>query len=86
MVHDAEFSKRGNPRIGPKFELNDHTVHIVCGLLIVALRARMPNHVAMITFPNLLLAFGMVLVTASISSYIGIRRVLSIDPFEIFRV
>jgi putative ABC transport system permease protein len=31
------------------------------------------------------LAFGMVLLIAGISSYIGIRKVLKIEPFDIFR-
>jgi putative ABC transport system permease protein len=44
-----------------------------------------PNYAAMTTFGNLLLAFGMVLVIAAISSYIGIRKVLKIEPFDIFR-
>ncbi len=57
----------------------------LCSLLIAVSRARLPNYASMITFSNLLLALGMVLVIASISSYIGVRRVLSIDPFEIFR-
>lgn len=48
--------------------------------------ARMnPNYAAMTTFWNLGLAFGMVLVIAAISSYIGVRKVLKIEPFDIFR-
>ena len=39
----------------------------------------------MITFWNLALAFVMVLVIAAISSYVGVRRVLQIEPFDIFR-
>jgi putative ABC transport system permease protein len=39
----------------------------------------------LITFGNLGLAFGMVVVIAAISSYFGIRRVLKIEPFDIFR-
>jgi ABC-type antimicrobial peptide transport system permease subunit len=31
------------------------------------------------------LAFGMVLLIAAISGYIGVRRVLKIEPFDIFR-
>jgi len=34
----------------------------------------------MTTFGNLLLAFGMVIVIAGISSYIGIRKVLRSSP------
>ena len=54
-------------------------------LMISITRARLPNYAAMITFGNLGLAFGMVVVIAAISSYFGIRRVLKIEPFDIFR-
>jgi putative ABC transport system permease protein len=54
-------------------------------LMIEVARARLPNYAAMITFGNLALAFGMVLLIAGISSYIGIRKVLKIEPFDIFR-
>jgi len=54
-------------------------------LMISIARARLPNFAAMITFGNLGLAFGMVVVIAAISSYFGIRRVLRIEPFDIFR-
>ena len=36
-------------------------------------------------FSNLVLAFCMVVVIAAISSYVGIRKVLRIEPFDIFR-
>lgn len=45
----------------------------------------LPNYAAMITFWNIELAPVMVLLIAVISSYIGIRKVLRIEPFEIFR-
>ena len=45
----------------------------------------MPDYAAVITYPILALAFAMMLVIAGISSFIPARRVLSIDPFEIFR-
>jgi putative ABC transport system permease protein len=54
-------------------------------LMISIARARLPNYAAMITFWNLGLAFGMVIVIAGVSSYFGIRRVLKIEPFDIFR-
>jgi putative ABC transport system permease protein len=43
------------------------------------------NYAAMITFWNLGTAFAMVMVIAAGSSYIGIRKVLKIEPFDIFR-
>ena len=54
-------------------------------LMISLARARLPNYAAMITFWNLGLAFGMVVLIAGISSYVGIRKVLRIEPFDIFR-
>ncbi|AMP10037.1 ftsX-like permease family protein [Collimonas arenae] len=58
------------------------------GLVTVVIsiaRSRIPNYAAMITFWNLELAFGMVLLIAGISSYFGVRKVLRIEPFDIFR-
>jgi putative ABC transport system permease protein len=54
-------------------------------LIISMARLWVPNYAAMITYWNLGLAFGMVLVIAGISSYIGVRKVLKIEPFDIFR-
>jgi putative ABC transport system permease protein len=31
------------------------------------------------------MAFGMVLVIAGISSYVAVRKVLKVEPFDIFR-
>ncbi len=57
----------------------------LCAGLIWVARARLPDYAAMITFPNMGLAFVMVLVIAGISSYVGVRKVLRIEPFDIFR-
>jgi putative ABC transport system permease protein len=57
----------------------------LCALAIYLARLRLPDYAAMITFWNLELAFGMVIFIAGFSSYVGIRRVLNIEPFEIFR-
>jgi putative ABC transport system permease protein len=54
-------------------------------LMISIARSNLPNYAAMITFWNLGLALGMVLLIAAISSFIGIRKVLKIEPFDIFR-
>ena len=54
-------------------------------LMITIAKSRLPNYAATITFWNLGLAFGMVLLIAGISSYIGVRKVLKIEPFDIFR-
>jgi putative ABC transport system permease protein len=54
-------------------------------LMIWIARSQLPNYAAMITFWNLGLALGMVIVIAGISSYVGVRKVLKIEPFDIFR-
>jgi len=57
----------------------------LCLLLIIFAKLRLPSYAAMVTFGNLAISFGMVVVIAGVSSYFGIRRVLKIEPFEIFR-
>ena len=57
----------------------------LCALLIWLARLRLPSYAAMVTYTNLALGFAMVAVIAGISSYVGIRRVLRIEPFDIFR-
>ena len=53
--------------------------------LMISIARTNPNYAAIITFGNLVLAFCMVVIIAGISSYIGIRKVLKIEPFDIFR-
>jgi putative ABC transport system permease protein len=57
----------------------------LCALMIAGAKLRLPDYAATITFTNLGLAFFMVLLIAAVSSYVGVRKVLRIDPFEIFR-
>jgi len=57
----------------------------LCALLITLAKVRLPDYASMITFWNLLVAFVMVVVIASVSSYFGVRKVLQIEPFDIFR-
>ena len=54
-------------------------------LTISLARYRLPNYAATITFLNLGVSFAMVVLIAGISSYIGVRKVLKIEPFDIFR-
>ena len=54
-------------------------------LLITAAKQRLPEYSSRVTYTNLGLAFVLVLIIASVSSYAGIRRVLKIEPFDIFR-
>lgn len=57
----------------------------LCALTIGLAKMRLPDYAAMITFWNLALAFVMVVVIAAVSSYFGVRKVLRIEPFDIFR-
>jgi len=54
-------------------------------LMISIAHARLPFYAAIITNWNLGMAFGMVVLIAAISSYMAVRRVLKIEPFDIFR-
>jgi putative ABC transport system permease protein len=57
----------------------------LASLLITIAKLRLPSYAARITFGNLGFAFVMVVIIAGISSYIGVRKVLKIEPFDIFR-
>jgi len=48
-------------------------------------KVRLPSYAAMLTYPSLVGALLLVIVIVAISSYIGVRRVLRIEPFDIFR-
>ncbi|MGE1527362.1 ABC transporter permease [Pseudomonas putida] len=53
--------------------------------VIVLVRSYLPNYAAIVTFWNLGLTLGLVSLIAGTSSYLGIRKVLRVEPFEIFR-
>jgi putative ABC transport system permease protein len=57
----------------------------LCSTLISLAKLRLPDYAAMVTFYNLGLAFVMVLIITAVASYVGIRRVIRIEPFDIFR-
>ena len=57
----------------------------LASLLIALAKLRLPSYAAKIAYTNLGLAFIMVLIIAGISSYIGVRKVIKIEPFDIFR-
>jgi putative ABC transport system permease protein len=56
-----------------------------CVLLIWLAKLRLPSYAAMLTYSSLAIGFVMVAIIAAVSSYAGIRKVLQIDPFSIFR-
>jgi putative ABC transport system permease protein len=57
----------------------------LCALTIWAAKLYLPDYAAVIIYYNLFLALGMVVIIAALSSYIGVRKVLRIEPFDIFR-
>lgn len=57
----------------------------LCTAVIFLARLRLPSYAAMETYKTLLVSFTMVLFIAGLSSYVGVRRVLRIEPFDIFR-
>jgi putative ABC transport system permease protein len=54
-------------------------------VLISIAKFRLPEYAAIVTYQNLFIAFVMVLIIIAFSSYLGIRKVTRIDPFDIFR-
>jgi len=59
-------------------------VGLASGLMMLA-RLRLPSYASQVTYTNLTFAFVMVLIIAGVSSYIGVRKVIQIQPFDIFR-
>ena len=57
----------------------------LASFIIMSAKLKMPDYAAQITDLNLGIAFVMVLIIAGISSLIGIRKVIRIEPFDIFR-
>jgi putative ABC transport system permease protein len=57
----------------------------LASLVIAGAKLRLPSYAAQITYTNLIFAFIMVVIIAGISSYIGVRKVIRIEPFDIFR-
>lgn len=52
---------------------------------MLLMRLRMPDYAAQLTYTILGFALFMVSIIAGVSSYIGVRKVLQIQPFDIFR-
>jgi putative ABC transport system permease protein len=57
----------------------------LCTTLIGLAKLRMPSYAAMVTYWNIGLALIMVTIIAAVSGYIGVRKVLKIEPFDVFR-
>ena len=57
----------------------------LCSFMITVAKMRLPSFASQIAYTNLGLGLVMVLLIAAVSSYFGVRRVLKIEPFEVFR-
>jgi putative ABC transport system permease protein len=57
----------------------------LCAGLVALAKLRLPNYASTITFGTLGFALLMTFIIAAVSSVIAIRRVLKVQPFEIFR-
>lgn len=57
----------------------------ISSMLIALAKLRLPEYASLVTFSNLAVSFVMVLIIIAFSSYLGIRKVIKIDPFDIFR-
>lgn len=58
---------------------------LFASIMIACAKLRLPNYASIVTFQNLGFAFFMVIVIVLVSSYLGIKRVTKIEPFDIFR-
>ncbi|MCX7822946.1 MAG: ABC transporter permease [Syntrophobacterales bacterium] len=59
--------------------------NLICSSYIAFAKMRIPNYAAIITYKNIFLTLLVVVLITTLSSYIGIRRVIRIEPFEVFR-
>jgi len=57
----------------------------MCSGMVALAKLRMPDYASIITYRNLGIALVMVLVISAFSGYIAVRKVLRIDPYDIFR-
>jgi putative ABC transport system permease protein len=57
----------------------------LCSLMISVAKMRLPSFASEISFVNLGLGLVMVVIIAAVSSYFGVRRVLNVEPFQVFR-
>lgn len=54
-------------------------------IVIALAKLRLANYASLVTYQNLFISFFMVIIIIAFSSYLGIRKVTQIDPFDIFR-
>jgi len=59
--------------------------NLICSSYIAFAKVRIPNYAAIITNKNIFMTFIVVILITAFSSYLGIRRVIKIEPFDVFR-
>jgi putative ABC transport system permease protein len=57
----------------------------ICAVVIWLARFRLPDYATILIMANIFIAFVMVVMIAGISNYVGMRKVLRIEPIDIFR-
>ncbi len=57
----------------------------LCTLVIALAKLRLPAYAAIVSYWNLSIALLMVVVIAGVSGYVGVRKVIRVEPFDIFR-
>lgn len=58
---------------------------LLSSVMIAFAKLRLPNYASLVTYQTLAFSFFMVILIVVFSSYLGIRKVIKIDPFDIFR-
>lgn len=58
---------------------------LVSSFIIALAKYRLPEYASLVTYENLGVSFVMVILIIAFSSWLGIRKVTHIDPFDIFR-
>lgn len=58
---------------------------LLSSVMIAFAKLRLPNYASLVTYQTLAFSFFMVILIIIFSSYLGIRKVIKIDPFDIFR-
>lgn len=58
---------------------------LLSSVMIAFAKLRLPNYASLVTYQTLVFSFFMVILIVVFSSYLGIRKVIKIDPFDIFR-
>lgn len=81
--------RRQRRRAGGDDSVHGHFHRFGLGIGLITLRialarSQLPNYAAIITIWNLAQALGMVMIIAAIFRYFAIRRVLKIEPLDIF--